>query len=263
MTGPVRGHRHVGQALGAVPARELDQLVDLRAADASAIPGADDRLDAAAGGQGFVEDAEAAARLAESRPASRAGARSTSSMPKRRSGLSEPKRSSASRVVDAREWELLDRPVRHDRLADLDDHRLHEVHDPLLVHEAHLQVELGELGLAVAAQILVAEAARDLEVAVHARDHEQLLELLGALRQGVDAARLEAAGDDEVAGALGRGLEQDRRLDLHEAGAVVGVADRPDQLGAEQQPLQQRAAADVQVAVLEAERLVDWSRPAR
>ena len=35
--------------------------------------------------------------------------------------------------------------------------------------EAHLQVELGELGLAVGAQVLVAEAAHDLEVAVEAR----------------------------------------------------------------------------------------------
>ena len=81
----------------------------------------------------------------------------------------------------------------HDRPADLDDHRLDEVHDPLFGHEAHLQVELGELGLAVAAQVLVAEAAGDLEVAVHAGDHQQLLELLGALRQGIDRARLQAA----------------------------------------------------------------------
>ena len=74
----------------------------------------------------------------------------------------------------------------------------------VLVDEAHLEVELGELGLAVAAQVLVAEAAGDLEVAVDAGDHQQLLELLRALRQGVDRARLETARDDEVAGALGR-----------------------------------------------------------
>ena len=73
------------------------------------------------------------------------------------------------------------------------DHRLDEGHHGRLVDEAHLEVELGELGLAVAAQVLVAEAARDLEVAVDAGDHQQLLELLRALRQGVDVARLEAA----------------------------------------------------------------------
>ena len=95
----------------------------------------------------------------------------------------------------------------------------------VLGHEAHLQVQLRELRLAVAAQVLVAQAARDLEVAVHARDHQQLLELLRALRQGVDAARLEARGHDEVARALRCGLDEQRRLDLHEAGRVVGLAD--------------------------------------
>ena len=49
------------------------------------------------------------------------------------------------------------------------DHGLDEVHDAALVDEAHLEVELGELGLAVAAEVLVAEAAGDLEVAVDAR----------------------------------------------------------------------------------------------
>ena len=88
--------------------------------------------------------------------------------------------------------QLLDRPLRHDGATDLDDHHLDEGHHRVLVDEAHLDVELGELGLAVAAQVLVAEAARDLEVAVDARDHEDLLELLGALRQRVDRAR--AAG---------------------------------------------------------------------
>ena len=37
------------------------------------------------------------------------------------------------------------------------------------VDERHLDVELGELGLAVGAQVLVAEAARDLVVALEAR----------------------------------------------------------------------------------------------
>ena len=77
-------------------------------------------------------------------------------------------------------------------------------HHRVLVDEAHLEVELGELRLAVAAEVLVAEAAGDLEVAVDAGDHQELLELLRALRQGVDGARLEPRRDDEVAGALGR-----------------------------------------------------------
>ena len=57
------------------------------------------------------------------------------------------------------------------------------------VDERHLDVDLGELGLAVGAQVLVAEAARDLVVALDAADHEQLLEELRRLRQRVELAR--------------------------------------------------------------------------
>lgn len=54
-------------------------------------------------------------------------------------------------------------------------------------HEAHLEVDLGELGLPVLAPVLVAEASRELEVAVRdARGDEQLLGLLGRLREGVE-----------------------------------------------------------------------------
>ena len=45
--------------------------------------------------------------------------------------------------------------------------------------KAHLEVDLRELGLAVQAEILIAETAHDLKVAIHPRDHEQLLEDLG------------------------------------------------------------------------------------
>ena len=127
----------------------------------------------------------------------------------------------------------------------------------VLVDEAHLEVELGELGLAVAAQVLVAEAARDLEVAVDAGDHQELLELLRALRQGVDVARLEPRRHEEVAGAFGRRLDEDRRLDLDEAVRVVDLADRLDEPAAQEQAAGHRLAADVEVAVLEAQRLVD------
>ena len=55
--------------------------------------------------------------------------------------------------------------------------------------ERRLDVDLRELRLAVGAQILVAEAARDLEVAVEAGHHEQLLVDLRRLRQRVELAR--------------------------------------------------------------------------
>ena len=121
----------------------------------------------------------------------------------------------------------------------------------VLLDEAHLDVELGELRLPVGAEVLVAVAAGDLEVALHAGDHQQLLEQLRALRQGVPAAGLEPGRHQEVAGALGGGAGQRRRLDLdeavrveHVAGGLVDLAAQPDRgVGA--------AAAQVEVAVLE------------
>ncbi len=87
----------------------------------------------------------------------------------------------------------------------------------LLAREAHLEIDLRELKLAVGAQVFVAEAAGDLEVAVEAGDHEDLLEDLRRLRQRVELAGMHAAGDKKIARALGRGLGEDGRFDLEEA----------------------------------------------
>jgi len=80
----------------------------------------------------------------------------------------------------------------------------------------------------VGAKVFVAEAARDLEVAIHAADHQQLLEELRRLRQGVELAGMDTAGDEVVARALGGGARHDRRLDLVEAlgGEVVANGQR-------------------------------------
>jgi hypothetical protein len=87
---------------------------------------------------------------------------------------------------------------------------------------ADLDVDLGELGLTVVAQVLVAEAAADLEVLVHAGDHEQLLEDLRRLGERVEHAGVEPAGHQEVARAARRVLHHVRRLELEEAGLGEG-----------------------------------------
>ena len=53
------------------------------------------------------------------------------------------------------------------------------VQDVVLADERHLQVQLGELRLAIGALVLVAIAANDLEVAIHPGHHQQLLVELG------------------------------------------------------------------------------------
>ena len=54
------------------------------------------------------------------------------------------------------------------------------------------------------AWVLVAETWRDLEVAVEARHHQELLVLLRRLRQRVEAAGVNSRWHQEVARALGR-----------------------------------------------------------
>ena len=78
--------------------------------------------------------------------------------------------------------------------------------DMFAAREAHLEIDLRELKLAIGAEILVAETAGDLEVAVEARDHEDLLEDLGRLRQCVELAWMDAAWYQEIARAFGGGL---------------------------------------------------------
>ena len=160
---------------------------------------------------------------------------------------------------------LLERHPR-ERRRDLDpealapDPRVHPLHrrvEELLVGEAHLDVELRDLLDAVGAEILVAEADRDLVVAVEAGDHRQLLQDLRALRQRVEAALLQARRDDEVARALGRRLEEDRRLDVEEARFLHLAADDPDHLRAQGDVPLQLLAAQVEPAVAETQRLVD------
>ena len=124
--------------------------------------------------------------------------------------------------------------------------------DVFLAHEARLDIELRELGLAVRAQILVAEALDDLIVAIEAGHHQQLLHELRRLRQREEVALLRAARHEIVARALGRRLRQDRRLDVDEAVLVHELAQRARDRVAQPQVLQHRLAAQVEVAVTQA-----------
>ena len=83
-----------------------------------------------------------------------------------------------------------------------------------LFYKGQLHIQLGELRLAVGAQIFVTEAARNLVVTIHAGHHQQLLENLRRLRQRVELPRVHPAGHQVIARAFRRGLGQDRCLKL-------------------------------------------------
>ena len=129
-----------------------------------------------------------------------------------------------------------------------------------MVDEAHLDVELGELGLPVGAEVFVAKAARDLEVALHAGHHEQLLEQLRRLRQRVPVARLQAHRHQEVARALGRRAGEVRRLDLDEPVPRHHLAGHPVGLRPHPQRPRRTFTPQVEVAVLQPRLFVDVGR---
>ena len=83
-------------------------------------------------------------------------------------------------------------------------HLLEDIEHILLVGKGHLTVYLCKLRLAVSTQVLVAEALGNLEITVEARDHQQLLQRLGTLRQGIELAWIHSRWHHEVAGSLGR-----------------------------------------------------------
>ena len=136
------------------------------------------------------------------------------------------------------------------------DEELHRGQDVLVLDERHLDVELGELRLAVGSQVLVAEAAGDLEVAVEARDHQQLLVELGRLRQGVEMPGVHPAGDQEVTGTLGSAAAQDGRLDLEEALLAQDVAHELAKAVADDEDPLHVGPAEVKEAILQPQLLV-------
>src|SRR5699024_9882689 len=76
---------------------------------------------------------------------------------------------------DAVDWALeLNSNELPNRLEEL----LSKRDDVILLNKTHLDVELGELRLAVRAEVLIAVATSDLVVTLHTGDHEQLLEQL-------------------------------------------------------------------------------------
>jgi hypothetical protein len=153
-------------------------------------------------------------------------------------------------IAEAREGA---RGVHVHQLAQAHEERLDQLDDALHAGERHLDVHLRELRLAVRAQVLVAEAAHDLEVAVHARDHQDLLEDLRRLRERVEVGVVDAGRHQVIPRPLGRGLGQERRLDLEEALLVEVAADLQGGPVPEPDVALHPRPAQVQVPVLEAD----------
>ncbi len=205
---------------GAMPPREVGQLVQLPARHPAAA-GRHDAAHAAAGGDRLGEHAEVDAAD---------GIGQVDQLhAEAQVGLVRSVSVHGVGVLEAREGLLQERVLRKDLPGHPGDHALDGVEHVLLGDEAHLDVDLRVLRLPIAAQILVTEGAGQLVVAVVARDHQQLLQHLRALGQRVELAGAQPRRHHEVAGALGRGADQVRRLDLDEAIVFQRAANRAGQ----------------------------------
>ena len=147
---------------------------------------------------------------------------------------------------------LLSESLDHRRVALLED-----CHDVVRLGKAHLDVELGELVDAVGAGILIAKAARDLNVLVDPADHEDLLQHLRRLRKRPEFSGVVARGHDEVAGPGRVGADHHRGLDFPEATLDKEVADEVRHLVTQLDDVPRSLAPKVDVAVLPAKGLLD------
>ncbi len=132
-------------------------------------------------------------------------------------------------------------------------HRLDRVEHVLLADKGHFHVQLVEIRwAAVGARILVAETGRDLEILVKAADHDQLLELLRRLRQRIELARMQTAGNKKIARTFGARRGDDRRLIFAEPLVPHPLADRCDNVRPQRHVALHRLAPQVQEPVAQA-----------
>ncbi len=134
------------------------------------------------------------------------------------------------------------------------DHVFEDFTDLELVQERGFAVDLGEFGLAVSAQVFVAEALGDLVVAVETGHHQHLLEELRRLRQREEVASVHTRRHEIVARAFRRALGQHRGFDVDEAQLVQELAHFDGHAIAQHQVALHLRTAQVQYAMREARR---------
>ena len=131
-------------------------------------------------------------------------------------------------------------------------HILDDSEHVLLTGKCHLHIQLIELaGGTVAPGVLVPEAGGDLEIAVKAGGHQQLLELLGSLGQSVELARMFPGRHQVIPSALGGGSGEDGGGDLQESLSLHGPAQLGDHPAAQHDIAAHGGVAQIQIAVLQ------------
>ena len=130
-------------------------------------------------------------------------------------------------------------------------------HDVRFLDEGHLDIQLAVFERAVRAGVLVAKAARDLEVAVEPADHEDLFQLLRRLRERPELSGVIPRWNDEIASARRVRPDQIGRLDLPEPALDHEATDEIDDLVAQPHEVSGSLPPEIDVSVLPPQRLFD------
>ena len=97
--------------------------------------------------------------------------------------------------------------------------------DEFFVNEGCLQVQLCKFRLAVGAQVFISETPGNLIIPVHAAHHEDLLEELGRLGQGIESPLVHPAGNQIISCPLGSAFGQERGFHFYELQLVKVLPD--------------------------------------
>ena len=118
-----------------------------------------------------------------------------------------------------------------------------------LFYERHLTVDLCKLRLTVSTKILIAETLRNLEIAVETRNHQQLLQRLRTLGQGIELTGIHTTGDYEITGSLRSRTNQYRCLYLNKLLPIKEITDEDGHLMSQLKILAYSGTAQIQVTI--------------
>ena len=130
---------------------------------------------------------------------------------------------------------------------------LKSVEDVFLFHKSHFTVDLRELWLAIGTEVLVPKAFHNLEILVHTTYHQQLLEGLWRLGQGIKLSLVHTAGHQKIPCAFGCGFDQIRGFNINKALVGQVFPDLHGHFMAKNQFVFNWIPANIQIAILHAD----------